>query len=186
MHENFFDTVKEKNKYIIQFKGLSEGSHKFEFNIDSAFFGYYNYSDIKEGDLVASINLVKRSNHMEVSVSIKGSVMVICDRCLEQFPLQTEYNGKLFVKFSDVMENEPDDEIIVLSTNESELNLGHYLYESICLSLPYKKVHPGKLNTPDGCNTDMINKLNQHKVTGEPEKEDTDPRWDRLKDIKFN
>jgi uncharacterized metal-binding protein YceD (DUF177 family) len=178
--------VKEKSKYIIQFKGLSEGSHTFEFNIDSTFFGYYNYSDIQEGDLVAGITLVKRSGHMELTVSIKGKVMVTCDRCLEDFSLQTEFNGKMFVKFSDVMENEQDDEIIVLSTNESELNLGHYLYESICLSLPYRKVHPGKLNDEDGCNLEMINKLEQHIVTREAENKETDPRWDRLKNIKFN
>jgi len=32
----------------------------------------------------------------------------------------------------------------------------------------------------------MIKKLEQHIVSGEPENEDTDPRWDRLKNIKFN
>ena len=53
-----------------------------------------------------------------------------------------------------------------LSPNETELPLGQYIYESISLSLPYRKIHPEDANGNSLCNPDMLSRF---KIVSEEE-----------------
>ena len=44
------------------------------------------------------------------------------------------------IKFGD--EQDQDEGMIILKRGESEVNMSHYIYESIILSLPIRRVHP--------------------------------------------
>lgn len=177
--------MKKKDRQLIAFQGLKEGEHVFEFEVNDAFFDKLDYSVIEKGDLKVLINLIKTSRHLELDIAINGYVHVICDRCLDEYAEEIAFEGRLFVKFGEETDFE-DDEIWVISKDENELNLTHYIYESINLSLPYKKVHPFDESGTSTCNPKMIKKLEEH--TGEEEKNDEiiDPRWEKLKDLLKN
>ena len=90
---------------------------------------------------------------LTLDVNVDGSVVVECDRCLEDCNVPIHYEGQLLVKFSDEV-HEYDGEVIWLLPMEDEVDLTQYIYESIVLALPYQRVHP------DGeCNPDMLERF---------------------------
>lgn len=170
-------------KILIPFKGLTEGEHDFQFQVDSAFFSQFENSEIKNGQVTVIVDLIKRSTLLELDVEISGEIEIECDRCLDLFNLPISYHGKLYVKFADY-ETSEDDDLIILNHNEHEVNLTQFVFEYIHLSLPVKRIHPD-INGKTGCNKEMMAKLNDHIIDEEIE-EKTDPRWDKLKDINKN
>lgn len=174
------------NTYSIHFKGLKVGKHSFNLEIDKKFFDEFEEGEIREGKLTADVKLNKQNQMLEFSISINGSVVVTCDRCLEEFDFPISYKGKLFVKFGSE-KGEEGDEIIILTNDDSEINLAQYLYESICLSLPYQRYH-GMKGTKTKCNKEMLEKIKSHlpNESKQDENDEIDPRWNKLKDIKLN
>lgn len=177
--------LKKKDRYLIAFQGLKEGEHCFEFDVNDTFFGLLDYSLIERGALKVFVNLSKTSRHLELEVAIDGYVYVQCDRCLEEYAENITFDGRLFVKFGEERFDE-DDEIWVLSKDDNDLDITHYIYESINLSLPYRKVHPDDKNGNITCNPEMLEKLEEYTIEEEKNEEITDPRWDKLKDLLKN
>ena len=172
------------SKYRIVYQGLSEGLYEFDFEIDDLFFEGLEYSDIKKGGLKVKVYLNKKSTFLELDFQIDGYVELICDRCLDEYKQPVNYEGKLYVKFSE-KEDELADDVICLLPTDNELDISHYIYESINLSIPLKRVHPDDENGNGTCNPEMLEKLENYK-TGEPAGDDIDPRWDDLRNLKAN
>jgi uncharacterized metal-binding protein YceD (DUF177 family) len=84
------------------------------------------------------------------------------------------------VKFGS-LENHDDDEILILPHGSHEIQVAHYIYEMIVLSLPQKKVHPG---IADGSlKSEILEKLKDLEPQENPPSEHIDPRWNKLKDL---
>ena len=167
--------------YKIPFRGLKDGKHQYEFNIDDKFFEAISESEIKQGKLVATVELIKRPTGVESLFDISGVVKVACDRCLDEFACPIEYKGKLFFEFG----NEPQelsDELIVLAPDENYLEIDKYIYEFINLSLPIQKIHAEDKDGNSLCNAEMLAKLDSMIVNNDNDEID-DPRWDKLKDL---
>ncbi len=174
------------NTYSIHFKGLKVGKHTFNFEVDNKFFEAFEEGEIKQGKVNVDVILNRQSLMLDFLISIKGQVEVTCDRCLEDFDLPISYEGSLYVKFGESRSDEGE-EIIILTTDDSEINLSQYIYESICLSLPIQRYH-GMKGTKSKCNKEMIKKLKSLLTdsTKKEESKEVDPRWNKLKDIELN
>jgi len=127
--------------YSIACKGLKNGVHDFSFKVDGALFEAYGNEEIKGGDCDVAVTLTKADAQFMADVSIRGSVVVACDRCLEDCRVPIVFEGRLLVKVSDEV-HEYDGETLWLLPGEDEIDLAQYIYESIVLSLPYRRVHP--------------------------------------------
>ena len=171
-------------KYRIVFQGLSEGVHEFDFDVDDAFFEKLDYSEIKKGDLKVNVVLLKKSTFLELDFDITGFVELVCDRCLDEFKQKIKYKGKLFVKFSEADEDLAED-VIILMPGEHELDISHYIYESISLSIPLKRVHPRDKKGNPTCDPEMLNRLKNY-IIDEPAEKNVDSRWDDLKNLMAN
>jgi uncharacterized metal-binding protein YceD (DUF177 family) len=136
--------------YTIPLIGLKEGQHTFDFKIGEEFFELFEESEIKEGSLIALVELVKRSSHVEVLIRISGTVEISCDRCLEMFSHPIDCENNLLLKFGKSLEDS-DPDIISLAADEPELDLKQHLYEFIHLALPIKRVHPDDKNGKSSC-----------------------------------
>jgi len=171
-------------QYRIPFTGLSLGRHDFVFAIDKAFFDCYEYSIVKDGNLQAAVGLLKQDGMMVLDFHITGTVMLTCDVCLTNFPAKTDIREKLVVKFTDEGAADSSDDILVLARHEHELDLANLLYEYINVSVPHyiKCSEQGDNIT---CDEAVIAKLND-LAPEQPDGEQTDPRWDALKNIKYN
>ena len=117
---------------------------------------------------------------MELNFTAKGQVKVPCDITTELFKLPIDTAFRLVVKFGPV-ENDDDDEILILPHGSHEIHTAQYIYETIVLSVPQKKVHPG---IAEGTlKSEILEKLKDLQPQEKPPSDETDPRWDKLKDL---
>ncbi len=146
------------DKYILKFKGLSAGTHHFEYTVDDDFFTQFEGSDIHRGLVKVTVDLLKQPNMLTLDFRMTGEVTVPCDRCLDEFPMPVEYTGTLLIRFAEELP-ESDGEVLWLYPVESEVNLAQYIYESIVLSLPYQRVHPLDAEGNPTCNPEMLERF---------------------------
>lgn len=167
--------VDRLREYKIAFRGLGEGKHSFEFVLDEAFFSCFEATKETKGRIDAKVEIVKSSLLMEVRLSMKGSVIALCDRCLGEVNISLEGKMNLYVKQSEREEGNEDDYIVVLP-DDDYLDLSTYLYETYMLHYPMRVVHP-----EGQCDEDMKDVLQKY-VRKEDEKP-IDPRWNELKKL---
>ena len=165
--------------YTILLSGLKEGHHTLDFEIDKEFFEQFEESEVKEGSLLANIEMDKRTTHIDLIIRVSGSVRISCDRCLEMFSQPVSSENRILVKFGKSIDD-IDPDIISVSLDENELDLQQQLYEFIMLALPIKRVHPADKKGKSVCDPVMLKKLEELLI--EEEKEN-DPRWDELKKL---
>lgn len=171
--------------FNIVFSGLKLGTHHFNFQLTQKFFDLFDFDEMEDPHLHVDLGFLKKSNMLELDFSLKGTHTAICDVSGEPFTLPTEGTLRLVVKFGEEF-NDENEEILVLPFETYEINVAQYLYELAVLSIPSKRVHPdlekGTLNSK------ALEVLNKYSVNKEPEEGDekeneTDPRWDKLKDL---
>jgi uncharacterized metal-binding protein YceD (DUF177 family) len=155
--------LKIENQYIIHFKGLREGIHHFAFEIGKPFFEFFEHLEVPDGNLEVEIALIKKISFMELSVELSGSMQVQCDRCLEYFLLPVSFTGHPVVRFTET-EKEADEDVIFLHPDDYQLDLSHYLYECLSLSMPIRKVHPDLPDGKSGCDPEMLSKLSEFLI----------------------
>jgi uncharacterized metal-binding protein YceD (DUF177 family) len=162
--------VQKTASYKIGFSGLKDGHHDFEFDLGEAFFAEREFSEASSGEVKVQVHLNKHPNMMEFTFALKGTVVLPCDRCLQNLSLPVDVEEELIVKFGE--EEDLDSEIWVLSENAYELDLEQLLFEFVQLSLPLRKVHSKK-----DCDPEVLKRLQIE------EDENYDSRWDALKNL---
>lgn len=187
--------------YKISLRGISDGTHTYEYKLDNQFFKLISDadSDLNKGTVDVNVTLTRKGNVFDMDFVLKGIAYVPCDRCLDDMLVEVDTTNRLIVKFG-LEYSEESDEIVVIPEEDGEINIAWFLYEFIALSIPMKHVHaPGK------CNKIMSGKLNKHRATSASDEEDadedldmmdnsddvqsddssenTDSRWDALKNL---
>ena len=175
--------MKHLKEFIIQFSGLKQGTHNFEYVIDNKFFENFEYDDFNAANLKATVVLNKKTTLLELNLEAAGTVNVNCDLTNEPYDQQIKNQFDLVVKFGDEY-NDENEEILIIPHSEYEINVAQYIYELIVLAVPQKRVHPGVL---DGTlDSEILNKLEELSPKYSEEKdndEDIDPRWNTLKKL---
>ena len=176
--------MKQLNEFLIQFIGLKLGKHQFEYQINKAFFEAFDYDEFESSDIKVNVVLEKKSTFMELNFKHKGTIYVPCDITNEMFDMPISAKIKLVVQFGEAFNND-NDELLILPHGEYQIDVSQYIYEMIVLSIPLRKAHPG---IKDGTlKSETMEKLNQLKVQKKKEKiitqGNTDPRWDKLKQL---
>ncbi|WP_299767111.1 DUF177 domain-containing protein [uncultured Dokdonia sp.] len=177
--------MKDLKLFTIQYVGLKEGEHNFEYQIDKSFFDYFEFDDFNSVAIQVSLGFVKKTTLMQLHFKVEGSVNVNCDLTNEPYDEPIEGEFELVVKFGHEY-NDENEEILILPYGEYELNVAHHIYELIILSVPNKRVHPG---VKDGTlKSEILAKLEELSLGGKKEQEnndqsETDPRWDSLKKL---
>ena len=171
--------MKYLKQYCIPITELKQEVYSFDFNVNEKFFEQFENSEIKKGNADVNITLTKNSQNIILTFNIKGSVNVMCDRCLDFFDLPLNIKEKLFFVFSKEKESFSHD-FIVLNINDNKINVAQYIYEFIILNLPIKKNHPNDEFGNSTCNKKMLEKLSSYTQKKETE---IDPRWNKLKNL---
>ena len=169
-------------EYLIPFVGLKIGKHQFDYQIDNTFFKNFDYDEFNDVSVKVDIVLEKKSTMLELDFKHKGTVNVPCDVSGEEFDLPIKGKLKLLVKFGDTF-NDENEELLILPHGEFQVNVAQYIYESIVLSVPLRRVHPG---VKDGTLSEVVEKLESlapKENKTEEQKDDIDPRWENLKKL---
>ena len=176
-----YRSLKSLKTYSIPFTGLKLGKHDFDYEIGNAFFDEFEYSLVKKADLQCNVELEKQETMLILNFDIKGTIGMACDKCLAEYPQSVNIHEQQIAKFSEEGIDE-DEEIIVLTKNDHEINIAGLIYEYVNVAAPFMAVCSDEGNTPY-CDKEMIDRLNS--LSSDSDQNDkTDPRWDVLKKIK--
>lgn len=175
--------MKPLKEYTIPFVGLKQGLHQFEYDIDNTFFEHFEYDEFNSSAVKVDLEFSKKITMLELQFKATGTVNVNCDLTNEPFDLPIENEFFLVIKFGNEY-NDENEELLILPHGEYEVNIQQYIYELIALAIPPKRVHPG---VEDGTlESDILEKLDElspKENTIENTNEETDPRWDKLKNL---
>ena len=178
--------MKELREFTIPFVGLKLGEHRFDFKIGKPFFEYFEYDEFNDASISLTVVLIKKTTLLEFTLVFDGYVNVNCDVSNEPYDQKISGEYHLVVKFGESYDNEIDD-LLIIPHGSSEVNIQQYIYESIVLAVPIRRIHPG---IADGTlKSDILTKLEElslkeDKKEGSSDEEDsTDPRWDTLKKL---
>lgn len=172
--------MKYLKKFNIPFVGLKEGVHLFEYHIDNTFFEAFNYDEFESSSVKVSLNFIKKSTLFELTFTGKGTVEVPCDVSNELYNQNVQAVLPLVVKFGPEF-NDENEEVLILPHEAYEFNVAQFIYELIVLSVPNKRIHPKVVNGT--MNSEALDILSELQVKEEKTIENTDPRWDKLKNL---
>lgn len=169
--------MKKEQAFSISFGGLSLGRHQFQFSVNQDLFKELDYTEVDCANIIVTVELEKQETMLTFDFSINGTVDICCDRCCEYYKQAVIGNYSLYIKFGEEYFEESED-VIVIPFKQRQFDFMQLIYEYIVLLLPLKKVHPNDENGRSTCNEEMIKKLQEFEV-----QEDTDSRWDKLRQL---
>ncbi len=145
--------------YVFELKSIEQFPHTECFKIGDEFFADDDKQGIEGGDLSASVTAKRLGDGFSLNISVKGSVVVLCDRCLSPLDIEVSTEETIRVKDFDGLEYD-DDDLIIMQGRETGVDLEWRIYEMILLALPMQKIHK------DGeCDEKMTDILNSYETT---------------------
>lgn len=161
--------------HTIAFTGLKDGQHRFDFELDQAFFDAAHEEEFHSGQVHVAVTLDKSETLLIALLALSGTVNTTCDRCNAALDLPVKGSQRqIFQLHGDP--DPDDDELVTLDAKAHSINLTHYIYECLRLALPARHVH-----APGQCDPDVEAALGKLSVEHEPV---PDPRWDALNKLK--
>jgi uncharacterized protein len=170
-------------EYTLPIYGLKNGIHRYEYEVDAAFFAHFEGSPIQNGRFELVVELDKHDSFFELQFDFDGSTHTECDRCTANIQLPFGGSEKLIVKRTNE-DIEEDIDIVVISPDAHEFNIAQYVYEFICLSMPFNKTYDCDKENPKPCDTKILKLLGfLDAPTVEEDKSDKKNPFDGLKNI---
>ena len=169
--------MKQLSAYDIDLQQLGDEPIALHLVLDEQFFQALPDAEIHSGRLDATVRIAALGERFEADLSVKGTVTVPCDRCLQPMDLPVDEEEHLVFKLGEAYE-ELSDELVVIDQEDAVVHFDWYLYEMIALAVPMRCVHED-----GGCDPAMEQYLSGEAVEEEPK---TDPRWEKLKQLKDN
>lgn len=164
----------------IDLKSLTDEETTLSFDLDDTYFAALDGADVKKGSLHVSVSIRKATGFFELLFHTVGTVIVPCDRCLDDMEQPVETDNRLIVKFGS--EYSEEDDIIVVPEDEGILDASWIIYEFVALVIPIRHVHaPGKCNP---AMTKALEELSADRSSDEESDQPIDPRWEKLKNLK--
>jgi uncharacterized metal-binding protein YceD (DUF177 family) len=166
--------------YKVDLKGVKDETMSLDFDLNDDFFRALDGSQLEHGALHVSVSIRKMAGFFELLFHTHGSVVVTCDRCLDDMDQPIDTDNKLLVKLGDTYSE--DDDTVTIDENEGILDMSWFIYEFVMLAIPIKHVHaPGKCNS---VMTQKLEELSGAVRSSEEEATAVDPRWAALSKLK--
>ena len=160
-----FALMSEQTHTIIDLKRLPTGTHRFDIQLDNDFFASVEKSEILSGEVSASAVLNLREEDYQLTITVHGTVFVVCDRCLDPMAIEINANDEMIECSNDGMMECSNDGMMECS-NDGSIDLTWLAYEIVSINIPIVHCHQ-----PGECNKQMELLLHDH-LCDEPEPED--------------
>ncbi|MBO4489567.1 MAG: DUF177 domain-containing protein [Bacteroidales bacterium] len=180
------DEKRIREDFKLRLAGVEDGNYSFSVCCNKEFFELAEIEEVLDGQLDLRIEMVRHEKLVTLSFHFDGEVTMTCDRCLLPVNVPMSFASNLIVKLVPMVEegeNDDDDDIWVMDENTYELDVFHYVYETILLALPHKVLHEDDPNGNPTCDPSVMAILDN--MSSSKNEEETDPRWDALKNLKF-
>jgi len=164
--------------YSLAYKGLKQGLHKLEFDLDKAFFDNFEHSAIHDSKIHVSIDLEVSNRLLDFTYHIQGFHTSECDRCLETIHPKVFGEYRYLVKIVDEKpeHTEDEDDVAYITINEPVYNIAKDIYDFVHLSLPIRNV----CEEESDCDLRVQNLLSNYHQKNQA----VDPRWEKLNTLK--
>ena len=164
----------------VDLKGMKDDETSLVFNLDESYFSALDQAEVKKGSLHVSVSIRKASGFFEFLIHAAGTVIIPCDRCLDDMEQPVDADVRQMVRLGS--ENSEDGDTLVVAEDEGILDLTWIIYESVALAIPIRHVHaPGKCNT---AMTNVLEELSADRSSDEESDQAIDPRWEKLLKLK--
>jgi uncharacterized protein len=169
----------------IKLSNLNEGLNKINYECDDRSLGFADSSDKNDITFVNPVfingYINKVTNQYFVEFQIDTKVLLVCDRCLEEFEKQLNDNMRLIFSLETELyqEEEPGSEFRLLPAETTEIDITDDIRESLLLMIPMKILCDEECSGL--CSQCGLN-LNYDKC--QCEKDQIDPRWEALRKLK--
>ena len=165
----------------LDLKSLVSEETTLAFDLDDTYFEALDGAEVKRGSLHVSVSIRKATGFFELLFHTEGTVIVPCDRCLDDMEQSVETDNRLVVKLGS--EYSEEDDIIVVPEDEGILDIAWIIYEFVALVIPIRHVHAsGKCNP---AMTKALEELSADRSSDEESAQPIDPRWEKLKNLKM-
>lgn len=180
--------MKAFNPYNIEFTGLKDGLHHYEFVLDDAFFDGFTREDFEHSHIEIMVDMQKDDSMLVFHIKFDGKVSMSCDRCLQSYNQGLQGNKHLVVRLDGDTEANPseDEDLLVLGSNEIAFDLAPYLNDLMQVSLPWTRRCSQDLGGEKQCDPEMLQRIAKYQPKTEEKEPENDPRWDALKKLKHN
>ena len=156
---------------------LPDGIHHFDQSINS---GSLNFSraEVYPNPLNLEAEINKFGKNIRCKVNVKTVAHYNCDRCLEAFDRPLDFRFELLFHLGkDTLETDEED-VIHLTPETVEVDLGDSITENLLLEIPMKLV----------CNEECKGMcprcgVNLNRETCQCPEQTADPRWEKLRDL---
>ena len=180
MHPELDKMKKEDNIFTIPLEGLPFGHTDYQYVINDSFFEDRDYSEVKKGIVNLHLGVEKMETMFVLTLNFEGKVVLQCDRCGDDYEQAIENSAEIYLKYGAEKDDE-DEDVIIITKNDSEFDLSDLIYEYVILSLPIHRTHDDE----SLCNQEVLAKLhNFSQSEATTEEEDENPWKQMMKDLK--
>lgn len=175
-------------KFSVDISGLKNKTHSFDFEVGKELFETFENDVLNDISLQVLLTLQKTETMITATVELDGTVVLVCDRSLRTFDHKVDLKETVYYKFGEEY-TELSDEVVIIPFNYGELDFAQLIYDTLILSIPPKVIHPDLQNEESEENEKLVfstSKDKQDTTEQIKEEEKTDPRWEKLKALKFN
>ena len=170
----------ETNTFTIPLAGLPFGHTDYQYVIDDSFFGDRDYSEVKKGVVNLHLGVEKMETMFILTLKFDGKVVLQCDRCGDDYEQAIADSAEIYLKYGAEKDDE-DEDVIIITKNDNEFEMGDLIYEYNILSLPIHRTHDDE----SMCNQEVLEKLHSFsQVEADTEDEEENPWKQMMKDLK--
>jgi uncharacterized metal-binding protein YceD (DUF177 family) len=156
-------------EYNVELKSMKSDVEERVFTLNDTFFADLDAPEVQKGRLTVQLQVRRTSGLYVLRFHTHGTILIPCDRCLDDMELPIDTDDELKVKLGDHYDDE--NEIIEIDENEGFLNVAWFIYEFIALNIPMTHVHE-----PGACNESMVEELKKHLCVSALD-EDNEDSW---------
>ncbi len=171
----------EKKLFTIPLASLPFGHTDYQYVIDDNFFDYRDYSEVKKGVVNLHLGIEKMETMFILTINLEGKVVLQCDKCGDDYEQTIADSAEIYLKYDAEKDDEDGDEdVIIITKNDSEFDLSDLIYEYIILSLPIHRTHTDE----SLCNREAIERLYDFSKSEAAVEDEENPWKQMMKDLK--
>lgn len=161
----------------ISLAGLKQGVHDIHLDGLPAACGLQEHEHLRN-PISVDCQVDKGSHHLYLLIRVRTPVRLECDRCLEEFDLQLDEEGRIIYSSDADLISDSDGEIRHLDPNVQEIDVSEEVREMLTLALPLKRLCADDCKgLCSQCGTNLNEGSCQCRATT------VDSRWQVLKDL---
>lgn len=181
MHPELDKMKNGENTFTLPLAGLPFGHTDYQYVINDKFFAERDYSEVKKGVVKLHLGVEKMETMFVLTLNFEGKVVLQCDRCGDDYEQAIADSAEIYLKYG-AEKGDEDDDVIIITKNDSEFDLSDLIYEYITLSLPIHRTHADESQ----CNQEALEKLkNYQQSESDTMAANDNPIWkEMMKDLK--